>query len=124
MNVPDLDATATAKLVRGGQASPRDATGARMEDRPPAASCRRKEIAMNKLVWLCGIGVLGACAVAPGDGAEVPQDPPTSVVTSNSFAFRPMGFARITASGGVLTAFDSTSALAAPVSVSHSPGSY
>ena len=79
---------------------------------------------MNKLVWLCGIGVLGACTAAPGDGAEDPADPPTSAVSSNSFAYRPMGFARIAAAGGVITAFDSTSALATPVSVSHTPGSY
>ena len=79
---------------------------------------------MRKLMWLCGIGVLGACTVVPGDGAEGPSDPPTNAVTSNSFAFRPMGFARITAAGGVVTAFDSTSALAAPVTVSHPPGSY
>ena len=79
---------------------------------------------MNKLVWLCGIGVLGACTAAPGDGVEGPADPPTSEITSNSFAYRPMGFARISAAGGVVTAFDSTSALAAPVSVTHSTGTY
>lgn len=75
---------------------------------------------MNKRVWLCGMGVLGACA-APGDGSG--PEPATSIVTSNSFAYRPMGFARVTAAGGVAVAFDSASASATPVTVSHTAGS-
>jgi hypothetical protein len=84
----------------------------------------QKEITMQKLVWLCGFGVLGACATAPVDSGEAPAEPATGVVTANSFAYRPMGFARITAAGGVLTAFDSLSASPTPVSVTHSPGAY
>ena len=79
---------------------------------------------MQKLVWLCGIGVLGACATAPVDDGEAPAAPATGVVTSNSFAFRPMGFARITAAGGVTTAFDSLSASPTPVTVTHTTGTY
>lgn len=79
---------------------------------------------MQKLVWLCGFGVLGACATAPVDGGEAPAEPATGVVTASSFAYRPMGFARISAAGGVVTAFDSLSALPAPVSVTHTPGVY
>src|SRR5262245_28008623 len=79
---------------------------------------------MHKLVWLCGFGVLGACATAPVDEGDAPAEPATAVVTSNSFAYRPMGFARNTAAGGVTTAFDSLSASPTPVSVTHTPGVY
>ena len=79
---------------------------------------------MQKLVWLCGFGVLGACATAPVDEGDAPAEPATSVVTANSFAYRPMGFARIDAAGGVVNAFDSLSASPTPVSVTHSPGAY
>jgi hypothetical protein len=74
---------------------------------------------MYKLAWMCGIGVFAACA-APGGGAE----PATGVVTSNSFAYLPMGFARVGDTGAVAVAFDSASTSPSPVAVSHSTGSY
>jgi len=75
---------------------------------------------MHKLAWMCGIGLVGACAAAPGGG----PDPDTAVATSDSLAYRPMGFARITETGAVAVAFDSASTLASPVTASHSTGNY
>ncbi len=75
---------------------------------------------MHKLAWMCGIGLVGACAAAPGGSA----DPATAVATSDSLAYRPMGFARITDTGAVAIAFDSASTSPAPVTVSHSTGNY
>jgi hypothetical protein len=68
---------------------------------------------MHKLAWMCGIGLAGACAAAPGGSA----DPATAVAISDSFAYQPMGFARITEGGGVGPS-------SVPVSVTHSTGSY
>lgn len=75
---------------------------------------------MHKLAWMCGIGLVGACAATPGSSA----DPATGVATSASLAYRPMGFARISDTGAVAVAFDSASTSPAPVTVSHSTGNY
>jgi hypothetical protein len=85
---------------------------------------------MHKLVSMCGIGVLGACAAAPegpGRPDDVATDVATGVAISNSFAYTPMGFARIFDTGwpgglGVGVGFDSVSAM--PVTVSGGGGSY
>lgn len=66
---------------------------------------------MHKPGWMCGIGLVGACAAAPGGSA----DPVTGVAISDSFAYQPMSFARISDTGAVGTAFS-------PVTVSHSTG--
>ena len=84
---------------------------------------------MHKLVWMCGISMLGACAAAPDDTAAPAGagNDATGVATQASFAYWPMGFARITDSGGpggpgVSVGFDSLSAL--PVTVAGGGGSY
>jgi hypothetical protein len=84
-----------------------------MEDPQRAASCSAKENTMHKLAWMWGIGLAGACAAGPGGSAE----PATGEATSASFSYRPMGFARITATGGFLPT-------PTPVTVSHSIGNY
>jgi hypothetical protein len=82
-----------------------------VEEPPRAASCSTKENTMHKLAWMCGIGMVGACAAAPGGSA----DPATGIAISDSFAYQPMSFARIGDTGAVWTSFS-------PVTVSHSTG--
>lgn len=53
---------------------------------------------MHKLVLLCGIGLLAACVAPPEDRTD---DPSTTAATSASFSYSPMGFAHITAAGGI-----------------------
>src|SRR5262249_36326907 len=72
-----------------------------MKDPPRAASCSAKETTMHKLAWMCGIGLVSACATAPSGSA----DPTTAVAISDSFSYRPMSFARITETGGTGGAF-------------------
>jgi hypothetical protein len=75
---------------------------------------------MHKIVLLCGIGMLGACAGTPDDAA--PAEGSTSVATSYGFAYRPMGFARVTPSPcAASVAFDSASTLTSPVTVACTP---
>jgi len=74
---------------------------------------------MNRLALLCGIGWLGACAAPTEDRG--PGAAPASTATQDVFAYSPMGFARITAAGGVAVSFNSS---AGATTVSHTTGSY
>jgi hypothetical protein len=113
------------------------------EDRAAAASARQRRTLMHKLVLMCGIGVLGGCAAAPGgtnaaaneaaneamDEAanDAVNDVATGVASSNSFSYTPIAFARISDAGGggapsVLVGFDSVSA--SPITVAGGAGNY
>ncbi len=59
--------------------------------------------ASRRLVVLCTVGLLGACGAEP----ELPPVAPATVEQA-AFSYSPMGFARVSATGGIVTQFNST----------------
>jgi hypothetical protein len=64
---------------------------------------------MQRFVWMLGVASLVGCAVEPGSERE-------SETSQDSLAYHPMGFARVTAGGGLVAQFTSTGGA---VTVSH-----
>lgn len=73
---------------------------------------------MRNITWLVWLGIVAACGVEPevGDGDE-----DVSTAEQAAFSYYPMGFARVTAAGGVSAQFNSAGGA---VSVAHTPGRY
>jgi hypothetical protein len=71
---------------------------------------------MSRITWLWVVGILGACGLEQ-------EHPRTELAVREqaSFSYAPMGFARVSATGGIVTQFNSTGG---GVTVSRSTGSY
>ncbi|HVG64034.1 MAG TPA: hypothetical protein VNA24_36055 [Hyalangium sp.] len=72
----------------------------------------------RRIAVLWAVGLLGACGAEP---ELPPTEPAPAAVEQAAFSYFPMGFARVSASGGVVTQFNSTGGA---VTVSRSTGSY
>jgi hypothetical protein len=75
---------------------------------------------MRKITWLLGLCTVSACAVEP-EAPAASDDPSVSSTEQAAFSYFPMGFARVTAAGGLHTQFNSAGGA---VAVARSTGNY
>lgn len=75
---------------------------------------------IKQLSWVLWLSLASACGVDPSAGGGG-DDPQVTAAEQASTAYYPMGFARITAAGGVLKQFNKTGGA---VTTTHSTGSY
>lgn len=75
---------------------------------------------MKQLSWVLWLSLASACGVDPAAG-DAGDDPQVTAAEQASTSYNPMGFARITAAGGVLKQFNKAGGA---VTTTHSTGSY